>query len=121
MLDKLLSPLTTAAPIGVAARSLLSLVLALIMFLSVLGWLTPEQAEALNKTVNDIAGQLPGLLAAVSAFALAVLEAYRIISKSMSDKAAEAGKQIDAKLAPDETVVVKTPAGQSDIVVPAKS
>lgn len=120
MLEKLLSPLTTAAPIGVAARSLLSLVLALITFLAVLGWLTPEQAEALNKTVNDIAGQLPGLIAALSAFALAALEAYRIISKSMTDKAAEAAKAIDAEVPPGAPVRIQTPEGVPDIIVPAK-
>lgn len=63
---------------------------------------------------------MPILLSAIGGLVAASVPIYATITKSSSDKAAEAAKQIDAKLPADATVVVKTADGQRDIVVTAK-
>lgn len=113
MLDKLLSPLTTASSIGVAIRYLTTIVGSIIAILGILGWLTPEQSEALTK-------QVPELLAAIGALAAAAIPLYAIWTKSSSDKAAEVAKQVDDKIPAASTVVIPTPEGVPDIVVMPK-
>lgn len=113
MLDKILSPLTTASSIGVAIRYLTTIVGSVIAILGILGWLTPDQAEALTK-------QVPELLAAIGALAAAIVPLYAIWTKSSSDKAAAAAKAIDKTVPADQTVLIKTPVGIPDIVVHGK-
>ena len=113
MLDKLLSPLTTATSLGVAVRYVTTILGSIIAILGILGWLTPEQAEALTQ-------QVPVLLAAIAALVSAVIPLYAIWTKSSSDKAAEAAKEIDKKVPASAPVVIQTPAGVPDIVVPPK-
>lgn len=120
MLGKLLSPLTTASSIGVTLRYLTAVVGSVLTILGILGLLTPEQIEAIQKQVETLTANLPALLTAVGALITAWVTFYAAITKSSSDKAAETAKQIDAKIPPAETVVVKTAAGQSDIIVHAK-
>lgn len=119
-MKNILSFFTSANATGVAARSFLSLALALIAFLGVIGWLSPEQAEALSKLVNDLAGQAPALVAALAAFGLAVLEAYRIIAKSFSDRGAAVAKALDKDVPASQPLVAieaVTPAGQRNITL----
>lgn len=113
MFEKLLSPLTTATSLGVATRDLVMSVGAIITVLGVLGFLDEEQVKGLTE-------QVPTLLTALGAVAWAGVSIYRIVTKSSSDKAAEAGKKIDAELPAASPVVIRTPEGQSDIIVPAK-
>lgn len=113
MLDKLLSPLTTASSIGVAIRYLTTIVGSIIAILGILGWLTPEQSEALTK-------QVPELLAAIGALAAAAIPLYAIWTKSSSDKAAEVAKEVDKKIPPEATVRIPTPGAAPDIVVTPK-
>lgn len=112
MLDKLLSPLTTASSIGVAIRYLTTIAGSIIAILGILGWLTPEQSEALTK-------QVPELLAAIGALAAAIIPLYAIWTKSSSDKAAAAAKAIDKEIPPSAPVVIQTPGAAPDIrIVP---
>lgn len=113
MLDKLLSPLTTATSVGVAIRYLTTIVGSIIAILGFVGWLTPEQSEALTK-------QVPELLAAVGALLAAAVPLYAIFTKSSSNKAAEAAKAIDKQLPKDFPAVIKTPGTAKDIVVLGK-
>ncbi|NVP55953.1 hypothetical protein [Mycoplana rhizolycopersici] len=113
MFEKLLTPLTTATSIGVAVRYLTTIVGSVIAILAILGWLTPEQAEALTR-------QVPELLGAVAAVVTAAVPLYAIWTKSSSDKAAEAAKAIDKQIPDESPVVIKTPAGVPDIVVTGK-
>lgn len=113
MLDKLLSPLTTATSVGVAIRYLTTIVGSVIAILGILGWLTPEQSEALTK-------QVPELLAALGALVAAAIPLYAIWTKSSSDKAAEVAKEVDQKIPADATVRIPTPGAAPDIVVTPK-
>jgi hypothetical protein len=110
MLKNILSPLTTATSVGVAVRYIATIVTSIIAVLGILGWLTPAQAEALTK-------QIPELLAAVAAVVPIVITIYATLTKSSSDKAAEAAKEIDKKVPAESTVVIKTPGAAPDIVV----
>lgn len=112
MLGKLLSPFTTATSVGVGIRYLTTIATTMIAIVGILGWLTPEQVAALTQKV-------PELITAISAVVMAAIPLYAIITKSSSDKAAEAAKQIDAKLPPAEPVEIKTPGNAPNIVVPA--
>jgi len=120
MLGKLLSPFTTAAPVGVALRDVVVALGALITLLGILGVLTPEQVKELQRIVEDVSGQWPALMTAFGFLLGAGMSIYRIVFKSSSDKAAEAGKQIDAKLAPEAKVEIVTPGSGPNIVVPGK-
>lgn len=113
MLGKLLSPLTTASSIGVAIRYLTTIAGSIIAILGILGWLTPEQSEALTK-------QVPELLAAIGALVAAAIPLYAIWTKSSSDKAAEVAKEVDKKIPPEATVRIPTPGAAPDIVVTPK-
>ena len=110
MFEKLLAPFTTAAPSGVALRDLITGAGAVIAVLGVLGFLTPEQVAELTK-------QAPGLLVAAGTLIYGGMSVYRILFKSSSDKAAEVARQVDAKIDPASTVVIKTPPGVKDIEV----
>lgn len=113
MLKTILSPLTTATSLGVAIRYLTTIASSVIAILAILDWLSPEQADALTK-------QVPELLGAVAALITAAIPIYAILTKSSSDKAAEAAKAIDKKIPPTTPVVIKTPGAAPDIVVSGK-
>ena len=110
MLGKLFSPLTTAAPSGVALRDLITGVGAVIAMLGVLGFLTAEQVAELTK-------QAPSLLTAIGVVIYGAMSIYRVFTKSSSDKAAAAAKQIDTLLDPQEPVRIQTPGAMPDILV----
>jgi hypothetical protein len=112
MLGKLLKPLTTAAPLGVATRDLVTGIGAILAMLGILGFLTDEQVAELTK-------QAPALLTALGTLIYVSMSIYRALFKSSSDKAAEVAKEVDAKIDPNSPVVIKTPAGVPDITVPA--
>ncbi len=115
------NPLTTATSIGVALRYLITIAGSVLAILGIVGWLTPDQVQELSQKVQDISAQLPGLVAAVSGIVAIAIPAYATITKSSSDKAAEAAKEIDKNLPADAAVIIKTPANVPDIVVPAPS
>jgi len=110
MLSKLLTPLTTATSAGVAIRYLSTIVGSVLAILGVLGLLSPAQVDALTT-------QVPELLAAVGALIAVLVPLYATLTKSSSDKAAEAAKQIDAKVPKEAQVIIKTSGGKPDIVV----
>lgn len=113
MLGKLLAPLTTATSIGVAIRYLSTIAGSILAILGVLGWLTEDQVTAL-------AQQVPEMLAAIGALIALIVPIYATLTKSSSDKAAAAAKQIDAKLPRGDDVVIMRPGAYPDIRVPAK-
>lgn len=113
MFSKLFNPLTTATSVGVAIRYLTTIVGSVLAILGVMGWLSPEQSAELERLV-------PELLGALGALAALAVSVYAVITKSSSDKAAEAAKQIDAKVPKHDPVVIKTPGDGPNIVVPPK-
>ncbi|MCZ4501021.1 MAG: hypothetical protein JWQ74_3576 [Marmoricola sp.] len=118
MLKQILSPLTTATSVGVAIRYVVTIISSIIAILSILGWLTPEQVQEIARKVEQISGQVPGLIAAVAGLVALLTPIYAIMTKSSSDKAAEAAKQIDDRIPAGDTVHIPTPPGVPDIVVP---
>lgn len=104
---------TTAAASGVSLRYLGVIIGSALTVVGILGWLTPEQIETIQN-------QVPSFVEAIGTLMTVVITAYAIITKSSSDKAAEAGKQIDAKLPKSEDVVIKTPDTLPDIKVAVK-
>jgi len=110
MLSKLLTPFTTAAPVGVAMRDFITGIGAILAMLGVLGFLTDDQVAELTR-------QAPAVLTAIGTLIYGAMTIYRSLTKSSSDKAAEAAKQIDAKVPKEAQVVIKTPGGRPDIVV----
>jgi len=73
------------------------------------GLISPEVNTVLSQNLDAIVGAV-GVLATV-AYAL---------WKRPSSKALEVAKQVDARVPPSSSVVVKTPTGQQDIVVHPK-
>lgn len=112
VLEKLLSPFTTATSAGVALRYITVIISSALAVAGILGLLSPEQIEALNH-------QVPELLSAVAGLVAIFMTIYATITKSSSDKAAEAAKQIDAKVPPNVAVEIKTPGNMPDIKIPA--
>lgn len=104
---------TTSAPIGVLMRDIALALGSVLTVLGVLGLLSDEQ-------VRDLTEQAPVLFTALGAVIAAAVSIYRTVTKSSSDKAAEVAKQVDEKLPASETVVIRTPGKQADIVVPPK-
>lgn len=102
MLQKIFKPFVTATVTGVSTRYATVIISTLLTFAGLLGWLTAEQIAALKESV-------PTLVTAVAALVAAGIPVYAAITKSSSDKAAEAAKQIDQKLPKDEPVVIQTP------------
>lgn len=119
MLKQILSPLTTATSVGVAIRYVVTIISSVIAILSILGWLTPEQVQEIARKVEQVSGQVPGLIAAVAGLIALLTPIYAIVTKSSSDKAASAAKEIDKQIPAGEDVVIKTPAGVPDITIPA--
>lgn len=117
MLGKLLSPFTTARASGVAFRDIFIMVGVLIGALGSLGILSADQVATLRHVVEDVSGQWPQITFSVGSLMAIGMSVYRSIAKSSSDKAAEAGKRIDAEVPKDAPVIIKTPSGQPDIVV----
>lgn len=113
MLGKLLTPFTTATATGVSVRYITTVITTIIAIVGILGWLSPEQQEALTKQIPDLITAIAGLIAIV-------IPLYGIITKSSSDKAAEVAKQVDAKMPPAAPVKIATPGAAPDILVPGK-
>ncbi|UPT53424.1 hypothetical protein [Synechococcus phage Ssp-JY39] len=109
-MGKLLSIFTTATATGVSLRYLTTIVGSVLTIFGILGWLSPDQVEALRVAV-------PEFTAAIGALVAAGIPIYAAITKSSSDKAAAAAKQIDAKVPKNSQVVIKSPGSRSDIVV----
>jgi hypothetical protein len=114
MLEKLLSPLTTATAGGTTLRYILVIFSSMMTLLGGLQVLTPAQVDVLSRTVPEILGALFALITIV-------IPAYAAWTKSSSDRAAEVAKQIDKVLPPNATAKVKTPDGIPDIPVPAET
>lgn len=112
MFKKLLTPFTTATSAGVALRYITVIISSALAVAGVLGLLAPEQIEALNQ-------ELPKLVSAIAGLVTITVTIYATLTKSSSDKAAEAAKQIDEKVPPSVAVEIKTPAGIPDIKIPA--
>ncbi len=110
MLKLLLKPFVTSAASGVSTRYLTVIVSTALTVLGLLGWLDDSQVDALKDAV-------PELLAAVTALIAAGVPIYAAITKSSSDRAAEAAKQIDAKIPKAEPVVIKGASKAPSIVV----
>lgn len=117
MFKKLTNPLTTASSLGVALRYISTIVGSIITILAIVGWLTQEQVAELNRMIEQISLQVPGLVAAISGLVPLIITLYAILTKSSSDKAAAAAKKIDAELPPSAPVIIKTPDGVPDIKV----
>jgi hypothetical protein len=118
MLGKLLTPFTTAAPIGVAIRDVAVSLGVILMTLGTLGMLSPEQVDQFRAYLETITD--PTVIAAIGVLLGAGTSIYRIISKSMSDRGAEVAKESDAKIPKDDPVVIETPGHRPNIIVPPK-
>lgn len=118
MLSKLFSPLTTAAPIGVAIRDAVVAVGVLLTTLGTLGLLSAEQRDAVQHWITTVSD--PSVIAAVGVLLGLGMSIYRQVTKSMTDKAAEVAKEVDAKVPKDDTVTVKSPSLSTPIKVAAK-
>lgn len=112
MLGKLTGIFTTASRTGVALRYVSTIIGSILAILGILGALSPEQ-------VDDLTRQMPVLISAIGGLVAAVAPIYAIVTKSSSDKAAEAAKQIDAQVPASASVEIVTPGPQPNIVVPA--
>lgn len=108
-----LNILTTAEPIGVVSRDIFVIIGAILTVLGALGLLTEEQVQVLTE-------QFPVLFTAVGAIMTVGMAAYRAITKSSSDKAAEVAKEVDAKIPKADPVEIKTPGEGADIKVPGE-
>lgn len=73
------------------------------------GLISPEAQSILSSNIDIIVGAVGGL--ATVAYAL---------WRRPSAKALEVAKQVDAKVPADQPVLITTPPGTPDIVVPAK-
>ena len=104
------NPLTTAAQSGVIIRYVTAMLGSVVALLGVLGFLSEEQVRALTE-------QAPVIMTALGSIVSGAVVVYAAITKSSSDKAAEVAKQVDAQVAPAESVTIKTPEDQPDIVV----
>lgn len=120
MLDKLLSPLTTARPIGTVIRDLFIAVGAIAAILGTIGVLTEDQVKAIKEQIEVLSGQAPALVLAFGVLFAAVTSIWRTLKFSSSDKAAEAAQAIDKELPPAAAVVIQTPGTAPDIRIPAK-
>lgn len=120
MLDKLLSPLTTARPIGTVIRDLFIAIGAIVAILGIIGVLTEDQVNAIKEQIEVLSGQAPALVLAFGVVVTAVTSILRTLKFSSSDKAAEAAQAIDKELPPAAPVVIQTPGTAPDIRIPAK-
>lgn len=119
MLGNLLKPFTTATAGGTVFRDVFIMISTMLGLLGMVGVLSPEQVEELKKIVEDLSGQWPAIMLALGTIGAAGMSIYRALFKSSSNKAAEVAKEVDAKIPPAETVVIKTPGDQADIRVAA--
>lgn len=113
VLEKALSPLTTASTVGVATRYLTVMVGAGLAVAGALGYLSEDQQAVISSNAD-------AFISAASALVASAVTIYAIATKSRSDKADSVAKQIDEKIAPSTTVRIETPPGQPDIVVPGE-
>lgn len=120
MLDKLLSPLTTARPIGTVIRDLFVALGAVVAILGIIGILSPEQVTAIRQQIDVVSGQAPALVLAIGVLLTAVTSILRTLKFSSSDKAAEAAKAIDKEIPPSAPVVIQTPGAAPDIRIAPK-
>lgn len=111
MLGKFFSTFTTATEIGVAVRYATSCVGTVLAMLVFMNWLDQPTADALSQSI-------PAFIGALGAVIATLIPIYAMMTKAHSDKAAEAAKRIDAEVPAGDTVMIKTPAGQRDIIIP---
>lgn len=107
------NPLTTTTVIGVATRYAITIAGALVAGMVLMGWVDRETADA-------ITAQLPELFGAIGAVVAVIIPIYAAVTKSNSDKASAVANEVDANIPASSPVVIKTPEGVPDIVVPAK-
>lgn len=110
MLSKLTNIFTTATSAGVTTRYLIVVASSMLTLIGALNLLSPEQVEALQ-------AQIPIIASAIGTLIGAIVIVYANITKSHTDKAAEAAKQIDLKIPIADPVVIQTPGKQSDIKI----
>lgn len=115
MLDKIFSPFTTAAPVGVAIRDVVVAIGVILGTLGTLGMLSAEQVDQFRSYLETITD--PAVLTSVGVLMTAAMSIYRTFWKSSSDKAAEVAKQIDAKIPKGDTVEVVMPGKSANIKV----
>lgn len=120
MLDKLLSPLTTARPIGTVIRDMFVALGAILSIVGALGLLTEEQVATIRQQIEILSGQAPALVMAFGVIVAAITSILRTLKFSSSDKAAEVAQEVDKKIPPAATVKIPTPDGVPDIVVTPK-
>lgn len=113
--------LTTSSALGTTVRYALAIFGSIVATLAVIGWLTPEQAQALREQIDALTLQLPQIGAAIGYIISFGTAIYGILTKSHSDKADAVAKTVDKEVPVGSPVVIKTPEGVPDIVVPPKA
>jgi hypothetical protein len=118
MFAKLLTPFTTAAPLGVAVRDVAVALGVILATLGTLGMLSPEQVDQFRSYLETITD--PTVIAAFGVLLGVGTSVYRTFWKSSSDRGAEVAKETDAKIPKDDPVVIETPGHRPNIIVPSK-
>lgn len=119
MLKTLLTPLTTASAGGVALRDIIVWLGALLAVIGALGLLTPEQVAVIQAQLDKLVD--PKVLAAIGLLMSTAMSIYRQITKSSSDKAAEAAKAIDQEIPKNAQVEILTPGDKPNIIIQPKA
>ena len=108
---------TTSGPVGVALRYGATIVGVVTTMLGIMGVISIQDSAQINDTVNQLTAKLPELLIAIGGLVTVLTPLYGIITKSHSDKAAEAAKKVDLVVPPSVPINIHTPNGLPDIFV----
>lgn len=108
-----MNPFTSPTSVGVFTRYFTVIVTTVLTVMGVMNWLTQEQ-------IDTILGMMPSFVEALSGFITLGITVYAVVTKARSEKADAVAKEVDEKIPVADPVVIQTPKGQPDIVVPAK-
>lgn len=121
LLGGLAAPFTTATAGGTAFRDFFIAAGVVIAMFGTLGILSQAQVDYIQHVSEVISGNWPAITTVVGFLMYIGMSIYRSVSFSMSDKAMDVGKKIDAEVAPAAPITIVTPEGQADIEVPGVS
>lgn len=118
MFEKLTAFFTSATAPSVALRYVSAIVGATLLILSTFGLMSKEQAADLTAQLATAGSQILVIVGAIGGLLTLLAPIYATMTKSSSDKAAAVAKEVDKQVPVSAPVVIKTPEGVPDIVVP---